>query len=180
MLRFYLMRARAELARLEQERRLLNRFPTLRVSRGVEIISPERLEVADNVLIQHNAIIHCGGLDWSDGQGSIKIGPDSVISYGSVLFGAGGIDIGPRFDCGPGCMIFSSRSLHESPPGGDRHLFAKVVIGDDVTLYAGVIVGPGVTIGNGAAIGAGSVVLGDVPANALYAGVPARRIRDIA
>ena len=37
----------------------------------------------------------------------------------------------------------------------------------------------GVSIGNGAVIGAGSVVTKDVPENTVYAGVPAKKIKDI-
>jgi acetyltransferase-like isoleucine patch superfamily enzyme len=99
------------------------------------------------------------------------------------LFGAGEIEIGRRFDCGPGCMIFSSRTVYGSDlaPGahGGGYVFARVLVGEGVTLYAGCIVGPGVTIGDGAAIGAGSVVLDNVPPRTLYAGVPAVLIREI-
>ena len=35
------------------------------------------------------------------------------------------------------------------------------------------------SIGNGAVIGAGSVVTKDVPENTVYAGVPAKKIKDI-
>lgn len=178
--RFYLRKARAQLAGWESERGLERRFPTLWVSRGVQIVSSPRLDVGRNVLIQQGAILHCGGLDWSGGEGHIRIGSGSVISPYCVLYGAGGIEIGERFDCGPGSMIFSSRTLHgraKERQGG--HLFARVVIGDDVTLYAGCILTPGVTIGDGAALAAGSVVLEDVPPGTLYGGTPARKIRDI-
>jgi acetyltransferase-like isoleucine patch superfamily enzyme len=40
-----------------------------------------------------------------------------------------------------------------------------------------VTVVPGVTIGDGAIVGAGAVVTGDVPANGIVAGVPAKLIR---
>jgi acetyltransferase-like isoleucine patch superfamily enzyme len=53
-----------------------------------------------------------------------------------------------------------------------------VIIEDDVWLGAGVIVLPGVSIGRSAVIGAGAVVTKDVPANAIYAGVPANNIGD--
>lgn len=56
-----------------------------------------------------------------------------------------------------------------------RH--AKITISDDVWLGASVIVLPGVTIGRGAIVGAGAVVLKDIPAMSVAAGVPARIIR---
>ena len=42
-----------------------------------------------------------------------------------------------------------------------------------------MIILPGVRIGKCSIIGAGSVVIGDVEPYGVYAGVPARKIRDI-
>ena len=46
-------------------------------------------------------------------------------------------------------------------------------------LGAGVLVLPGVTIGHGSVIAAGAVVTKSTCADGLYAGVPARRVRDL-
>src|SRR6185295_4140559 len=53
----------------------------------------------------------------------------------------------------------------------------ETYIGNDVWIGNHVIVKDGVTIGDGAIVGAGSVVTRDVPAYAVVAGNPARRIR---
>lgn len=50
----------------------------------------------------------------------------------------------------------------------------KVTIGDNVFLGVNVTVLKGVTIGSNSIIGAGSVVCGDIPANVVAAGNPAR------
>ena len=51
------------------------------------------------------------------------------------------------------------------------------IIGDNCRIYAGaVVIGP-IKIGNNAVIGANSVVVKDVPENAIVAGVPAKIIR---
>lgn len=162
------------------ERELRGRFPTLSMEPGVTLVRPERLTLGRDVSVHRGTLLHCGGLDWSFGEGSIAIGDDSVISGHCVLFGAGHITIGRGFDCGPGTMIFSSRSDYEANGWGAlprTHVFAPIRIGDFVTVFAGCVIGPGVTIGDGAAIGAGSVVLDDVEPHCVYAGVPARRIR---
>lgn len=54
-----------------------------------------------------------------------------------------------------------------------------VVIGNDVFIGAKSIILKGVTIGNNSVIGAGSVVTKSVPANQIWAGNPAKFIRNI-
>ena len=54
----------------------------------------------------------------------------------------------------------------------------KTSIENDVWIGLGAIVLSGVTIHNGAVIGAGSVVTHDVPSYEIWAGNPARKIRD--
>ena len=51
-------------------------------------------------------------------------------------------------------------------------------IGDDVWLGAGVIVTKGVNIGSGAIVAAGSVVTKDIPPNTIFAGTPAKFVRN--
>jgi acetyltransferase-like isoleucine patch superfamily enzyme len=182
MLAFALRRWRATMASWRLERELRGRYPTLSMEPGVDLIRPERLTLGENVSIHRGAVLHCGGLEWSGGEGSITIGDDSVISAYCVLFGAGHIEIGRGLDCGPGTMIFSSRSDFEANGAGAlprTHVFAPVRIGDFVTLFAGCVIAPGVTIGDGAAVGAGSVVIDDIEPHCLYAGAPARRIRQV-
>ncbi|HDN01439.1 MAG TPA: acyltransferase [Candidatus Bathyarchaeota archaeon] len=159
---------------------LLQRFPSLRVDGEIYVINPQRLYLGKNVLIQRGTILHCGGLAWSHHEGYIKIGDDSEISPYCVFYGAGGIEIGKRFDCGPGTMIFSSRSSYDVREMGQiphKHRFGKVTIGDDVILFAGVIVSPGVTIGNGSVVGANSLVLKDIPPGEIWGGSPARFLK---
>lgn len=56
---------------------------------------------------------------------------------------------------------------------------APVVIGNDVFIGVKCIILKGVTIGDGAIIGAGSVVTKSIPANQIWAGNPAKYIREI-
>lgn len=56
---------------------------------------------------------------------------------------------------------------------------AKVTIEHDVFIGAGTIILKGVTIGACSVIGAGSVVTKDIPANQIWAGNPAKYIRDL-
>ena len=56
---------------------------------------------------------------------------------------------------------------------------APIVVGDGCWIGAGATILPGVTIGNGVVIAAGAVITADCAPDGLYAGVPARRIRDL-
>jgi maltose O-acetyltransferase len=54
-----------------------------------------------------------------------------------------------------------------------------ITIGGGSWLGTGVSVLPGVTIGEGCVVAAGAVVTDDCAPDGLYAGVPARRVRDL-
>jgi acetyltransferase-like isoleucine patch superfamily enzyme len=57
--------------------------------------------------------------------------------------------------------------------------YAKpIVIGSFSWLAAGVMVCPGVSISDGSVVGARSLVAADLAEWAVYAGVPARKIKD--
>ena len=52
-----------------------------------------------------------------------------------------------------------------------------VVVEDEVVIGANAVVIEGVRVGQGAVVAAGSVVIADVPANAVVAGVPAKVLK---
>jgi maltose O-acetyltransferase len=58
-------------------------------------------------------------------------------------------------------------------------MVAPIIIEDHVWISYNVCILKGVTIGKGAIIGAGSVVTKDVPPFTVYAGNPAKFIRNI-
>jgi acetyltransferase-like isoleucine patch superfamily enzyme len=67
-------------------------------------------------------------------------------------------------------------------PPARRRLFSKgaIRIGCNVWIGEGVSILPGVTIGNNSIVGANSVVTHDVPDDSVFAGVPARLIKQFA
>jgi maltose O-acetyltransferase len=92
------------------------------------------------------------------------------------------VSIGNDVLMGPDVVIMTTSHAFENPAvrineqGGIGVL--PVVIGNDVWIGTRVIITPGVSVGDGAVIGANSVVTRDVPPFAVYAGSPARYIRD--
>lgn len=90
----------------------------------------------------------------------------------------GGIELEDNVLIGPEVKILSVN--HPLDPKNRRGVILKSVkIRRNAWIGAGVTVCPGVTIGENSVIGAGSVVTKDVPSNTVYAGVPAKFIKNI-
>lgn len=158
--------------------RLLRRFSDVHVDRGVCVKgSLDRLELHPGVHIQTGVVLQLGGQPWCHDSGHLNIGEGSILSPHVVIYaaGPGGIEIGRKFDCGPGVGLFACRTDYRRGPG--HHLFAPLRIGEYVTIYANAVVSPGVRIGDGAVIAANSVVTRDVPSHTLVGGSPARVLR---
>jgi len=172
---------RQELRYLSARAELSARYPQVKLEAGVVLKGDlQRLRFYGSAVVQSGTVLHVGDAksEWSEGCGSIEIGAGAVISPNCVLYGAGpgGLRIGERFDCGPGVGIFASRSGIDA--GERAHVFAPVIIGDDVIVFANAVISPGVTIGAGAVIAAGAVVTRDVPSGCVVGGAPARVLRE--
>lgn len=114
--------------------------------------------------------------------GELVLHDGAVISTGVNIRAAGGrIEIGEKSMLGQHCVVVAAN--HTTAPGKP---FANtawdetrtgVVLGRNVWVGANSTLLPGCRIGDNTLIAAGSVVRGEVPANELWGGVPARRIR---
>ena len=60
-----------------------------------------------------------------------------------------------------------------------KHIYHDIVVEDGAWIGASCTILPNVTIANGCVIAAGSVVTKSTEPNGLYAGVPAKRIKDL-
>lgn len=152
-----------------------------RFERGVEVRSIERLTVGRGTIVGSRVLIHCGGMEWSDGRGEVTIGVDSYIGPHSVLFGAGVIGIGDRVAIAPNVVIASHEHTFDrtgEPIIVQPMRFAPVVVEDDVYIGSSAVLLPGVRIGRGAVVGAGAVVTRDVAPGSVVCGVPARPMRE--
>lgn len=76
-------------------------------------------------------------------------------------------------------VITSSHAIGDSAIRGGTPLRLPVTIGDGCWIGTNATILPGVTVAEGCIIAAGAVVTKDTTSDGLYAGVPARRIRDL-
>lgn len=102
--------------------------------------------------------------------GSGYINNDARISISHELIIGQGVAIGPQ-------VYILDDNRHEI--SGSKVRKKHIVIGNHVWIAARVTILPGVTIGDGCIIGAGSVVTKDVPAGTLWAGNPAKFVREV-
>jgi serine O-acetyltransferase len=115
---------------------------------------------------------------------NVKIGEGFELAHGAV-----GVVISPAARIGANVKIFQGvtlgyadefLSIDERPTTLDA--LGGIIVEDDVVIGAGAKVlfktGQVLTLGRGAIIGANAVVLNSVPPGEVWAGVPARRIRD--
>lgn len=107
-------------------------------------------------------------------RGRITLGKNVLINAGCVFLDQASITIGADAMLGPQVRLCTT--THDMNPAL-RHSHTRsspITIGANAWIGAGVVILPGVTIGENSVIGANSVVSVNVPANAMYAGTPAR------
>ena len=121
---------------------------------NTQIDSPKKLFIGNNVSINRGCILHAGG--------EISIGDDVLI--------------------GPEVIIYSQNHRYKDSSLSIRmqgYEKSKVIIGNNIWIGARTIILPGVTVGNNVVIAAGSIVTKDIDCNSVFAGVPAKKIKNL-
>src|SRR5690606_22217089 len=105
----------------------------------------------------------------------VKLGDNIYIAYGCWFMAGEQIDIGDEVIFGPYCVIVSSNhTRHEfSFRYGNSHSI-PIRVGRGAWIASHVTLTAGTDIGSGTLIAANTVVRGQIPANVLAAGQPAR------
>ena len=107
-----------------------------------------------------------------------RIGKNVFINFDCILLDLGGITIEDNVLIGPRVSLLSEG--HPLAPDDRGSLVpGPVCIRKNAWIGAGATILPGVTVGENAVVAAGAVVSKDVPANTVFAGVPAKVIRTI-
>lgn len=146
-------------------------YRSLRLLRNKVVVAAKRLRHVDST-----ASIHRTAHVSSDlvAHQYVYVGPECQLSP-MVQIGAYSL-LAPRVAVVGGDHLTEMVGIPMQFSG--RPVQARTTIGRDVWIGYGAVISRGVTIGEGAIVGAGSVVTKDIPDYEVWAGVPARKIRD--
>jgi acetyltransferase-like isoleucine patch superfamily enzyme len=143
----------------------------------VHVPWPHQLSLGRKCIIEPDVFFKYDGF-WKPGP-SIQIGDRVFIGRNTEFNICSGITIADDCLIASGCTFVDSdhgtdpdRPMNEQPLKG-----AAIVLEENVWIGAQCMVLKGVRLGRGAVIGAGSVVTKSVPAGEVWAGVPARQLK---
>lgn len=137
--------------------------------KGVTLIQPVNLygcKIEDGVFIGPFVEI----------QKSVTIGARTRVQSHSFICEL--VTIGSDCFIGHGVMFINDLFSEGGPSGGDSSKWKATNIGHHVSLGSNATILP-VTIADHVVVGAGSVVTKDLTAPGIYAGNPAKKIRDL-
>ncbi len=105
----------------------------------------------------------------------IEIGDGVFVNRNVFIDSKGGVTLGS------GSALAEDVRIITHTHGEASHIertYKPVVVGDFAKIYTGAVLLPGVTVGRQAIVAAGSLVVHDVPDNAVVAGRPAKVLRE--
>ncbi len=123
--------------------------------------------------------------------GDVTIGRDSSIWYGAVLRGdVNKITIGDRTNIQDGAVIHTL--YDKSPKPSQTHIGSDVSVGHNATIHGAIIednclIGMGATVLDNAVVASGCIIAANalvlsnqkLEPNSVYAGVPAKKVKEI-
>lgn len=117
--------------------------------------------------------------------GDVSLGDDCSIWYGAVLRGdVGSIVLGDRVNVQDGAVMHATNRKSSVRTGNDvsvghNAIVHGAIIGNDVLIGMGAVVMDNAVVPDGTVIAAGAVVLaGTVLEPGIWAGIPARKVKD--
>ncbi len=149
------------------------------VSEQARFYGAHRIVLGDHVRIDDFCVL-------SAGAGGIRIGNHVHVAVFSSLIGQGEIVLADFANLSSRVSIYSSNDDYSGayltnptvPADFTNVQHAPVQVGRHAIIGSGSVILPGVTISDGAAIGALSLVKHDCGEFGIYAGYPAKRIKE--
>lgn len=146
------------------------------ISRKCSIYGAQNIEIGNHVRIDDFCML----------SGKIKIGNYVHISAYNALYAANGIEISDYCGISPRCTLFSASDDFSGEYMISPMVPAELtsVTGGPIKLEKFVQIGacsmimPNITLGEGAVLGSMSLAKSSIPAWKIYAGTPAKEIKD--
>lgn len=151
----------------------------VQISDRASFYGTAQITIGSNIRIDDFCVI-------SAGSGGIAIGNHVHIAVGASLIGAGKITLSDFSGISSRTSIYSSNDDYSGavmtgptlPAAFTNVRHADVFIGKHVVIGSGSVILPGVTLEDGVAVGALSLVNRNCEAFGIYAGNPARRVKE--
>lgn len=140
----------------------------VRSGSGVKIIQPSNLygcTLGDNVFIGPFVEI----------QSEVTIGDRSKVQSHSFICSF--VNIGIDCFIGHGVMFINDKFIEGGPARGDQSKYEQTIVGNNVSIGSNATILP-VKICDNVVIGAGSVVTKNIFESGVYAGNPAKKIKE--
>jgi acetyltransferase-like isoleucine patch superfamily enzyme len=151
----------------------------VRISEFARFHGASRIRIGNHVRIDDFCVL-------SAGAGGIRIGNHVHIAAYCSLIGQGAISLADFCNLSSRVSLYSSNDDYSgntlTNPTVPEHLkcvdHAPVTLGRHVIVGSGSVILPGVTLEDGVAVGSLSLIKRDCAAFCIYAGNPARRIKE--
>lgn len=112
---------------------------------------------------------------------NIELGENFYSNHNLIILDCAKVTFGDNVFIAPNCGFYAASHPLDYLTRNKGLEFAKPIkVGNNVWIGGNVVVLGGVTIGNNVVVAAGAVVVHDVPDNCVVAGVPAKKIKDLA
>jgi UDP-2-acetamido-3-amino-2,3-dideoxy-glucuronate N-acetyltransferase len=154
------------------------RYPGVQVHESAYVDEPVRIGKGTRICHFAHVLKDCDiGEDCSIGQNvmigpAVRVGSRCKIQNNVSLYA--GVELEDEVFCGPSCVFTNVNNPRAAYERKDE--FARTLVERGASIGANATIVCGHTLGRYCFIAAGAVVTGNVPAYALMAGVPARRI----
>lgn len=146
------------------------------LSDKASIYSPEKISIGNNVRIDDFCIL----------SGDIKLGNYIHIGAYSALFGSHEIEMENFSSLSARVLVYSASDDYSgmgltNPTVEDKYkrvYYGKILIKEHSIIGAGSVILPKVTLEKGTSVGANSLILKSTEPWGVYAGSPAKRLKD--
>ena len=151
---------------------------------------PDRVKLLKEIFPHSDESLFVRGPVFVDYGENTYFGKNVYFNFNLVILDVCPVHIGNNCFFGPNISILtalhslvaSERELYFDEEKGyvtDREYGAPITIGNDCWFGGNVTILPGVTIHDNVVVGAGSVVTHDLESGCVYAGNPAKKIKEI-